>query len=230
MKIRSSSGALLVCVILLSGCAAPARVDQMVTSGQPTQRISQTPLRGNVAVNDVTGGKETNPMWMSNVGSSEFSQALEGSLRTVGLLAPNRQAGRFTLTTHLQSLDQPMFGLDMTVTASVNYVVVERATGKEVFQRIIAVPYTAKWGDAFVGVERLKLANEGAIRTNISQLIDELFSLKIQDIAVDTSASRTSLALTNEEKLTELKRLNDAGLITRDVYMERQKAILEKSN
>jgi len=214
----------------LSGCASPARVDQMVTSGQPAQRVAPTALRGNVALNDVTGGKETNPMWVSNVGSSEFSQALEGSLRTVGLLAPNRQAGRFTLTAHLQSLEQPMFGLDMTVTASVNYVVVERATGKEVFQRTIAPPYTAKWGDAFVGVERLKLANEGAIRTNISQLIDELFNLKIEAVAIDTSSPKTNVTLTSEEQLTELKRLNDAGLITKDVYLERQKAILEKRN
>jgi hypothetical protein len=198
----------------------------MAASGQPAQRVAETPLRNNVAIRDVTGGQETNPMWKSNVGGSEFSLALEESLRNVGLLAANRQSGRFTLTAHLQRLDQPMFGLDMTVTASVSYVVAERATGKEVFQRTVAVPYTAKMGDAFIGVERLKLANEGAIRSNISQLIDELFLLKIEGVAVQTPPA--SLGQSTEEKLKELKRLNDAGLVTQEVYLQRQKEILEK--
>ncbi len=216
--------ALCVFVALVTGCASPARVDQMAVSGQPAQRVSATPLRNNVAISDVTGGKETNPMWMSNVGSSEFSMALEESLRNVGLLAPNRQAGRFTLTAHLKGLDQPMFGLDMTVTASVNYVLVERLNGKEIFQRTMSVPYTAKMGDAFSGVERLKLANEGAIRSNISQLIDELFRLRVEGSAVQPEATNK----TAEEKLKELKRLNDAGLITKEVYLEQQKTVLEK--
>jgi len=38
-------------------------------------------LKGNVALRDVTGGRETNPMWVGNVGSSEFEGALAGSLR-----------------------------------------------------------------------------------------------------------------------------------------------------
>jgi hypothetical protein len=225
MKVKNTWSTLLVFVVLVSGCATPARVDQMTVSGQPTQRVAETPLRGNVAVRDVTGGQETNPMWKSNVSSSEFAQAIEGSLRTLGLLAPNRQAGRYTLTAHLQSLEQPVFGLDMTVTASVDYSVVERATGKEVFQKTVVTPYTAKFGDAFVAVERLKLANEGAIRTNISQLIDELFRLKIDGVAIEQG-----IPPSREEKLKELKRLSDAGLITNDVYLERQKEILEKGN
>ena len=221
MNMNFSLASLLLCAAFISGCATPARVDQMTVSGQPAQRVAESPMRGNVAVRDVTGGQETNPMWKSNVSSSEFAQAIEGSLRTVGLLAPNRQAGRYMLTAHLQSLEQPVFGLDMTVTASVNYNVVERATGKEVFQKTVTAPYTAKFSDAFAGVERLKLANEGAIRTNISQLIDELFRLKVDGLAIERVTPQS-----REEKLKELKRLNDAGLISNEVYLERQKAIL----
>ena len=222
---RSTWGAALCfCVALISGCAAPARVDQMTVSGQPEQRIAATPLRENVAVRDVTGGRETNPMWMSNVSSNEFSQAIEGSMRTVGLLAPNRQAARYMLSAHLTSLDQPFIGLDMTVTASVKYSVVESASGKEIFQKTVIAPYTAKFSDAFAGVERLKLANEGAIRTNITQLIDDLFRLKIEGVAIEQSAPQS-----REEQLKELKRLSDSGLITNDVYLERQKAILNNS-
>lgn len=183
MKSKFLYVAVVGLVALISGCASPARIDKMTVAGQPSQRIAETPLRSNLAIRDVTGGKETNPMWKSNIGSTEFEQALEISLRAVGLLA-DRQAGNYTLTAQLESVDQPFVGLDMTVTASVSYVVSERATGKDVFKRTFTVPYTASFGDAFVGVERLRLANEGAIRANITQLIDELFRLKIGSIAM----------------------------------------------
>lgn len=34
--------------------------------------------------------------------------------------------------------------------------------------------------------------------------------------------------LSRDEKLKELKRLNDSGLISESIYLERQKAILDK--
>lgn len=173
----------LIISFFVSGCATPARVSQMTVDGQPSQRIASTKLRNNLSIKDVTGGQETNPLWKSNIGNAEFEQALEGSLRAVGFLAP-RQQGTHMLTAHLQSVDQPFLGLDMTVTASVRYMVTERLTGKEVFSRVIAIPYTATFGDSLLGVERLRLANEGAIRSNIARLIDELFQLNIQSIAM----------------------------------------------
>lgn len=223
MNVKFISSLILGSVVLLSGCAAPARVDQMIVSGTPSQRIAATPLRNNVAIHDVTGGQDTNPMWKSNVGSSEFSQALEESLRTVGLLSTNRQAGSHTLTVHLQNVEQPFVGFDMTVTASVNYSVAERKTGKEILNKTIAAPYTAKFSDSLLGAERLKLANEGAIRVNIAQLIEEMFRLNIDGVSINESI--VSLQ-SNEEKLKELKRLNDTGLIDKNVYLEQQNKIL----
>jgi hypothetical protein len=170
---------------VLSGCASPARIDQMTVSVSPDQRIAPTPLRTNIAVRDVTGGKDTNPMWVSNVGSSEFEQALEASLRDAGLLSAGKQAGKYTLVAHLENVDQPMAGFNMTVTATVMYSLVERATGKEVFNRRISLPFTATVGDAFAGTERMRLANEGAVRVNIKQLISELFAIKVDQVAIN---------------------------------------------
>lgn len=179
-------GALLLVGVTfyLSGCASPARVESMTVDGMPAQRIAATPLRDNLAIKDVTGGKETNPMWKSNIGSSEFEQALEASLKQVGLLAP-RQAGKYALTAHLENVDQPFAGFSMTVTSTVNYVVTEKATGKDVFQKKIVSPFTAKVSDAFVGSERLRLANEGSIRENITQLIDELLKAQIPGVSLN---------------------------------------------
>ena len=175
----------LVLTLLLTGCAAPARIDQMTAHATPQQRIGQTPLRSNVAVKDVAGGKETNPMWVSNVGNSEFEQALEGSLRDAGLLPNGKQAGKYLLIAHLERVDQPMAGFDMTVTVGVMYSVIERTTGKEILTRRISVPYTASFSAAFAGTERLRIANEGAVRANITKLIEELFALNVDKIALN---------------------------------------------
>lgn len=123
-------------------------------------------------------------MWVSNVGNSEFEQALEGSLRDAGLLANGKQAGKYMLVAHLDRVDQPMAGLDMTVTVDVMYSLVERASGREVLNRRITMPYTASFGAAFAGTERLRIANEGAVRANITKLIEELFALNIDRIAL----------------------------------------------
>lgn len=177
----AAHSAVISIALFLSGCATPARVDQMQVNSTLATRTAaaNSPLKESIAVKDVTGGKETNPMWISNVSSSDFSRALEASLKDSGLLSNNNQGSKYTLVAHLQKLDQPLFGASMTVTATVQYSLVERQTGKEVFARTVSMPYTAAWNDAFLGAERLKLANEGAIRVNIQQLIDALLAEKI---------------------------------------------------
>ena len=157
-----------------------------VRSAEATDARARTPdaLKTNIALRDVTGGKETNPAWVSNVSSSEFELALEESLRSVGMLSANRQGGRYQLVAHLEKLDQPLMGFDMTVTASVSYSLVERSSGKTVWQKSLLSPYTATVSDAFVGSQRLRLANEGTIRQNIAQLIAELQQLKVLSVAL----------------------------------------------
>lgn len=172
----------LVVAGALAGCAAPARVDQMQVSTSIAVRtaIAASPLKENVAVKDVTGGGETNPMWMSKVSSSDFERALEASLRDAGLLAMGRQSGKYQLQAHMQRLDQPFAGASMTVTTVVQYTLIERSSGKEIGSRTLSTPYTAAWNAAFAGSERLKLANEGAVRENLQQLIGWLAGLDVK--------------------------------------------------
>lgn len=174
-----------VLVLALTGCASPARVDQMTAQSTPAQRVAKTALSSNVAVKDVSGGKETNPMWTSNVGNSEFEQALEASLANAGMLSGGKQLGKYVLVAHMEKVDQPLMGFNMTVTATVNYVLTERATGRELLNKRIVLPYTASVSDAFSGVERLRLANEGAVRTNIGSLIQELVKLGASNVTMN---------------------------------------------
>jgi hypothetical protein len=183
---------ILCCAIaataFVTGCATPASSSNMtLREADVTQARARTPagLKGSIAIRDVTGGQETNPMWKSNVSSSAFEQALEDSLRSVGMLAADRQGGRYQLVAQLDKVDQPFMGFDMTVTSTVTYTLFERATGKTVVVKTISTPYTARMGDAFAGTERLRLANEGAMRSNIAGLIEELGSAHIASVVLN---------------------------------------------
>jgi hypothetical protein len=166
--------ALLAAALSLSGtgCAAGAAAAGMtITPAELVKPTNQAALHA-VGVAGVAGGTETNPAWTSQVSDAEFKAALIESLRLAGLLADG--PARYTLKASLVSLQQPMFGLDMTVTASVHYEVTDARTGAVVWQEGVLTPHTATVGDAFVGVTRLKLANEGAVRKNIAKLVEQL--------------------------------------------------------
>lgn len=168
--------ACLVFVLGLVGCASPARIAEMAVEQPVTQPVS-SPFQRSIAVVEVTGGRETNPMWSSQVSSESFQRALELSLQNLGLSDPVKSANRYHLTADILQVSQPMLGLDITVTAGVRYSLVNATSRKEIFSKVINASYTAKMSDAFVGSERLRLANEGAAKANIKLLTDELLRL-----------------------------------------------------
>ena len=152
---------------LLAACAQPARVTQMVVPNELAPVVTANPgLQTSLGVGEVSGGKETDPMWTSQVNNPEYKEALEQSLQTNALLAP-AAAARNVVTVELIELKQPLMGFDLTVTPRVRYRVLERASSTEVFNEELTTPFTADFSSAAIAVERLRLANEGAIRENI---------------------------------------------------------------
>ena len=164
-------------VVLLAGCATPAAVEQMAVSLPITQ--TNPALKNSVAVAEVTGGRDTNPMWTSHVSSDAFRRALEQSLESAGMFSKIIAGSKYQLTADLTRLDQPMIGFDMTVGSSVRYSLIETQSRKEVYARVIQISYTAKMSDAFIGSQRLKLANEGSVKANIEAFIKDLIALKL---------------------------------------------------
>ncbi len=146
----------------------------MTTDGALASAVQNTGLRGAIAVGDVTGGEPTSPMWASKVGNAEFKAALVASMKQNGLLSAPGAPGRYTLQTNLLALAQPLAGFDMTVKASVKYTLTDTQTGKKVFDEFVSTSHTATMGDTVIGVQRLRLANQGAIKKNIKALIDLL--------------------------------------------------------
>lgn len=159
--------------LLLAGCAQPARVDQMAatpTTGLPPSSV----LQHAIGVSSVTGGTSTNPLWMSKVDNAQFQSALQSSLGTAGMLANG--PARYRLDAKLTSLRQPLMGFDMTVFSAVHYTLTDGASAKPAFDEDVTADFTATVSDAFVGVERLRLANEGSIKKNIQIFMDHLIA------------------------------------------------------
>ena len=90
---------------------------------------------------------------------------------------------RFRLEANMINLQQPMIGVDMTVTSKIRYRLTRVADNTVVFEREITAPFTAAFSSSFYGVERLRLANEGSIRENISQFIAALIAAEAENPA-----------------------------------------------
>jgi hypothetical protein len=96
----------------------------------------------------IDGGETTNPLWTSEVEGPAFQGALRASLEQNNLLAKTLPSSRFDLFATLGSLNQPLFGLDLTVSSTVLYRVVERKTQLNWFNDSVFASYTATFSDS----------------------------------------------------------------------------------
>ncbi|MDX2103444.1 MAG: hypothetical protein SF002_13005 [Alphaproteobacteria bacterium] len=176
---RSTIGRTLMalCVLgLMTACAQPAREAGMVIGPvAESARLATTvpALSSAVAVGQISGGSATNPMGMSQVDDATIRGALRASMTVHGILSNDPNA-RYQIAGHLNELQQPFFGVDVTVTSNILWTLLDRISGAVVFREQVVTPYTARFSDAFVGVERLRLANEGAIKANLTKLFERL--------------------------------------------------------
>lgn len=155
----------------LSGCATPVNRQAMTVPADAAMPPANPALKGALAVRGVAGGKETNPMWTSQVDDASFRDALSDSLKNAGYLAPAGSQGQYAVSAELQNLDQPMFGLTMEVKSNVLYKI--EGAGKSKSIPVTAVG-SASPSDAFYGPARLALANERSILENLREFIRQL--------------------------------------------------------
>ncbi|MDD5248027.1 MAG: hypothetical protein PHY45_03525 [Rhodocyclaceae bacterium] len=166
--------ALIATVAALQGCATPATSQGMTVSSSMVGRTNDD-LKHAIRIDGVNGGKNTNPLWTSQVGADGFKQALEGSLGNAGYLATSPDQAKYSLTANLLQLDQPLVGLTLDVASNVQY----ELTGSGMDKSIpIAATGSAGFSDAALAFERLRIANERSILENIKGLLKELAELK----------------------------------------------------
>jgi hypothetical protein len=182
---------LLVAMLLLAGlgaCATPATYTSMVPE-LASADLGPGPApsyRGAITVAPVSIGNDTSAPWRSQIGSAEFQEALVRTLMLANLTSA--QSGRFRLEAILLGLERPYAGFAMTVTASVAYRLTDTATGAVVYQGTRTSLGTASLNDAVLNVNRLRIADERALRANLRKLIEDLYALPDRPL---TSSRRT---------------------------------------
>lgn len=165
----------LVAASLLSGCATASKPDAMVAKPVAVTHASSSDVSVTVA-----GGQDTSKMGASQISDDAFAQALRDSITQSGLFkAVAATGGRYKLSAFIGKVDQPMMGFSMTVKMEVSYTLVDTTSGKAVWSKNIASEHTAKASEAFAGVTRLRLANEGAAKDNIEQALTEMSTLQL---------------------------------------------------
>jgi hypothetical protein len=184
MKLRPRlTFALSVLLLGLAGCGTPSQpLPMVITPAEALQLRTWVPevFKLQIAVAPVQGGEATWRWWGSKVSQDALQAALEDSLHAVGLrpLAPEPPA-RFELRTQLLSLEQPLAAAEVTVRAAVRYQLVERASGRLLFDRTLRSEERAGLSDAlFSQPERLRIANERVLRANFALMLRELLALR----------------------------------------------------
>lgn len=165
--------ALVVCASL-SACASGAKYENMIAAPSADYSISsKNKFYKAITLQEVRGGKETNPLLLSKVGNPEFQSALEDSLKQHSLLSENG-TGRYALDAELMALEQPVIGFTFDVDSVVQYKLIDQKKNSIVYDKTIKETGTAKMSDAFVGVTRLRMANENSVKENISSFISDI--------------------------------------------------------
>jgi hypothetical protein len=165
----------LLAAALLGGCATASKPEAMAITA--TAVAKSQPYTVSVAV---SGGSETSSAGASKISSEDFAKALEASIKNTGLFKGLAVPGDYHLEVYIARLDQPVFGLSMTVTLETNWTLSRSSDKKVVWKKVIPTVYTAKVGDAFAGSARLRLANEGAARANIKDALSEIAALDLR--------------------------------------------------
>ena len=156
------------------GCAPPASYSAMV----PDRAPGQTPApayRNAITVGSVSIGRDTGTPWRSAVGPGQVQEALVQTLAANQLGQPAN--GRYRLDALLLMLDRPYAGFAMTVTAAIAWRLTEAASGVVVYERTLKGLGTATLDDAITNENRLRIADQRAVRANIQQMVLDLLAL-----------------------------------------------------
>jgi len=163
-------------VINLAGCASSANKEAMVASDLQTLKKHDRSVSVHTG-----GGAETSAMDSSNISDVDLKAAIEESIVQSKLFKSVVQGkdGDYDLAVSIVRLEKPMFGLTFTVNMEATWVLVKQSDKSIALKKSIQSTSTASFGDAAVGVTRLRLAVERAAKANIEQGLQAISALTL---------------------------------------------------
>lgn len=167
----------LITIAFLAGCAAPANKQAM---SPPEVSTGGKQHAGSVKVT-TSGGTETGALDSSNIGNADLRDAIEAAITRSKLFKEVVQgtAGDYELAVTVIQLSKPMFGGTFTVDLEAGWSLVRVSDKRAMWRQVVKTSGTATMGDAFVGVERLRMAVERAARANIQQGLSAVAGLSL---------------------------------------------------
>ena len=218
---------LTVAMLTLSACASPAVMQNMVVTPQDMKAIAPSPdFKNGMTIAQVNIGETTNSSWVLKVDKASFQGALSASLEQNGLLADQQSLSKFDVFASIVSLKQPIFAMDFMVTSDVKYQVVERKSKVTWYEELISISYTPANRDTGFPAGGLRLANEGAIRENIKEFITQLSKTTPPIVDKGEETLPVSNSLSTIQKLHDLQKSLDDGLIKNEEYVLKRDQIL----
>ena len=161
-------------VLLATGaCAPPANDAAMVPN--PGSGAPAPSYRNAITVGSVGVGRGAGAPWTSAVAPGQVQEALVRTLAVAGVAQGVN--GRFRLDAILLTLDRPYAGFAMTVAATIAYRLTDTASGAVVYDKTLTGLGTATLDDAVTNDNRLRIADQRAVRANLQQLVLELYAL-----------------------------------------------------
>ena len=166
-----------ISLLIIAGCAAPAKTVNMIP-----QDISVDARHPYSLSAEVLSGEETSELGMSKISDEAFKAALEAAILESGVFSRvvDIDGADYHLQVVITNLGQPTAGLNISVTLVTHWKLEKRSSSECVWQDFVATKYMAHVDDAIIGTTRLRVANEGAARKNIKEGIRKLSALKLQ--------------------------------------------------
>ncbi|MBY0247169.1 MAG: hypothetical protein K2Q17_05830 [Nitrospiraceae bacterium] len=162
--------------ILCAGCPSILKPEAMQASIAPPLHRSAGDLL--VVVMGATKLSKTKPVQVTDDG---FAQALAASIEQSGIFRRvlRDASGHYRLDATVQGLEEDIFGLDMTASMEVSYVLARMSPKGIVWEKKIRTSHTAGMNDSVISITRVRLATEGASRRNIEQALQDISVLKL---------------------------------------------------
>ena len=163
-------GKIVVVLALLTPALAACATSGGMTVGAGAIANPSPKYRNAIAVRTVSGGAVMNVLTVPGVATSRSRKRLKRRFRPTAI-SPHQAPRKFYLDAEIRNLDQPLMGLDLTVIADVTYNI--SGAGPAASYPVKAQA-TATFSDSPIAVDRIRIANERAVRENIRQFLQVL--------------------------------------------------------
>ncbi|WP_427789089.1 hypothetical protein [Brevundimonas diminuta] len=156
-KLKSTTAVLGV-VMFLGACASQDTRIRLQQPPQPTGQAMLVPIRHplrNAVVIDYVSGMSQHSYFFAEANQNAYRPLLQQALDKSGMAARTPLAGRYGLQVEFEDLRGSFFGVDFDSRSRATYRIVERATGRVMFEEQVDAGFKAR----FIGLVEEDLAS-----------------------------------------------------------------------